>query len=195
LAPRDRSATRCRHVSSDRSFLRAIEETTVAGLCHVGLRVYAPQCSRGCHLPYTFLPCATRPCSLHDTDLAIPGRVERCVASMLLFIHRLSRPPALTSRLIGRVRTPAALDVHDGQIFGSRGGIALHIRSRASSIAWRLLRCSADRMRHVLGRGGCHGSLPSLNAAYSVIDDALVAWVAHIALTMAISSGASRSHW
>src|SRR5882672_1313716 len=144
--------------------------------------VYAPQCARGCHLRYPFL-LRDAASSLHDTDLAVAwGEVIEASPSMWL-LHPTLAPAGTHYRF--RVRTPAGSTFTTG-IFEAEEGRPGTYEAEASSIGVAPYAAFGPmRMRHVEAVEGATVDVAIAPAAYAVSDDALVAWVAHSARTMA----------
>ena len=144
--------------------------------------MHAPQCSQGCHLRYRFqLADAAR--SLHNADMAIAwGDVVEASPSVWL-LHPTLSPPGTRYRF--HVRTPAGSSFATG-VFEAEEGQPGTYEADASSIGVAPYAVFGPvRVRHVEAVEGAIVDLAIAPAGYTVSDDALVAWVARNASTMA----------
>jgi hypothetical protein len=147
-----------------------------------GTAHHAPECWRGCHVRYRF---ALREAAdkLADADLARAwGDVVEASPSMWLLRPTLA--PGRT-RYRFHVRTPAGLSFVTG-VFETTDGPPGTYEADASTIGMAPYAAFGPvRLRRVEAVQGTTIDLAITPATYAVSDDALVAWVARSARTMA----------
>jgi hypothetical protein len=166
-------------------FVEAVQVQRVDGWHDVPRRgdaLHAPECARGCHVRYRF---ALREAAqaLHNTDMAIAwGDVVEASPSVWL-LHPALAPAAVRYRF--RVHTPQSVSFATG-IFAAEDGYKETYEADASNINVAPYAAFGPlRVRRVEAVAGATLDVAIAPGHYQATDDALVAWVANSARTMA----------